>query len=72
MSNIDAICSTRTGQCFAFICERVKASLITRMFDTVTGKMIPVNGAIVQKQDNGFGTFLGTNETGQVFIGSQQ
>jgi uncharacterized repeat protein (TIGR02543 family) len=36
-----------------------------------TGKPIPVNGAVLQKQENGFGTFLGTNQTGQVFLGSQ-
>ena len=32
-------------------------------------KPIPVNGALLQKQDTGFGTFLGTNQTGQVFLG---
>jgi hypothetical protein len=34
-------------------------------------KPIPVNGAILQKQDAGFGTFLGTNQTGQVFLGAE-
>jgi List-Bact-rpt repeat protein/Big-like domain-containing protein len=34
-------------------------------------KPIPVNGAILQKQDAGFGTFLGTNQTGRVFLGAE-
>jgi len=34
-------------------------------------KPIPLNGAVLQKQDAGFGTFRGTTETGQVFVGPQ-
>jgi hypothetical protein len=37
-----------------------------------TSKAITVNGAILQKQNQGFGTFLGTNQTGQVFLGLPQ
>lgn len=33
-------------------------------------KPIMVNGAVLTKQNAGFGTFLGAGETGQVFIGS--
>src|ERR1051326_88286 len=36
-----------------------------------TGKPITVNGALLQKQDSGFGYFLGTNQTGRVTLESQ-
>jgi len=36
-----------------------------------TGKPISVNGALLQKQDLGYGYFLGTNQTGSVFLGPQ-
>jgi hypothetical protein len=35
-----------------------------------TGKTIPVHGVVLQKQNIGAGYFLGTNQTGEVFIGS--
>ena len=34
-----------------------------------TGKKIPVNGAIVQNYNAGFGSFLGTMESGSVLLG---
>ena len=37
--------------------------------DPNTTRKIPVSGAILQKQDAGFGLFSGTNQTGQVFLG---
>ena len=36
-----------------------------------TGKPIPVNGALLQKQNIGYGYFLGTNQTGGVVLESQ-
>lgn len=36
-----------------------------------TGKPIAVNGVLLQKQNVGFGYFLGTNQTGGVFLGPQ-
>jgi hypothetical protein len=33
-----------------------------------TGKPTPFNGVILQNQDFGAGLFLGTNETGSVFL----
>jgi uncharacterized repeat protein (TIGR03803 family) len=34
-----------------------------------TGKAISINGAVLQKQNFGFGSFLGTNQCGQVYFG---
>ena len=34
-----------------------------------TKKTIPIHGAVLQKQNIGAGYFLGTNETGEVFLG---
>jgi hypothetical protein len=34
----------------------------------VTGKRITVNGALLQKQDVGYGSFLGTNQSGSVSL----
>jgi hypothetical protein len=34
-----------------------------------TGKAIPVNGALLQKQNVGYGSFLGTNQSGSVYFG---
>jgi hypothetical protein len=34
-----------------------------------TGKAILINGAVLQKQNFGSGTFLGTNQSGRVFFG---
>ncbi len=39
------------------------------VINPATGKAIPVNGALLQKQDAGYGSFLGTNQTGRVFLG---
>jgi hypothetical protein len=36
-----------------------------------TGKPITVNGVLLQKQNAGYGYFLGTNQTGSVFLGPQ-
>lgn len=36
-----------------------------------TGKPIAVNGVLLQKQNVGFGYFLGTNQTGRVTLGPQ-
>jgi hypothetical protein len=33
-----------------------------------TGKSLPVRGALLQKQDNGYGDFSGTNQSGSVFL----
>jgi hypothetical protein len=37
-----------------------------------TAKPIPVNGVMLQKQNLGYGYFLGTNQTGSVTLGPQQ
>ena len=34
-----------------------------------TGKAIPINGAVLQKQNFGSGCFLGTNQSGRVYFG---
>ena len=34
-----------------------------------TKKQIPIYGAVLQKQSIGAGYFLGTNESGEVFLG---
>ena len=36
-----------------------------------TGKPIPISGAILQNQDEGFGVFSDTNQTGRVLLLSQ-
>jgi hypothetical protein len=36
-----------------------------------TGKSIAIKGALLQKQSLGYGYFLGTNQTGSVFLGPQ-
>jgi hypothetical protein len=38
------------------------------VINPATGKVMPVNGALLQKQDIGYGSFLGTNEGGSVFL----
>ena len=37
----------------------------------VSGKTVPINGALLQKQDAGFGSFSGTNQTGSVSLEAQ-
>jgi hypothetical protein len=37
--------------------------------DPATKKAIPINGAVLQKQNVSYGVFLGTNQTGQVYFG---
>jgi len=41
------------------------------VLNPATGKQIPVNGALLQKQNLGYGYFLGTNQTGRVTLGPQ-
>jgi hypothetical protein len=41
------------------------------VINPATGKPIAVKGALLQKQNLGFGYFLGTNQTGSVFLGPQ-
>jgi len=36
-----------------------------------TGKIIKVSGAVLQKANAGYGTFLGTNQSGSVFLGPE-
>jgi hypothetical protein len=37
-----------------------------------THRAIPLSGAVLQKQNAGYGVFLGTNQAGQVFLGPLQ
>jgi hypothetical protein len=47
----------------------VKAGLFKgSVVNPATGKAIPVNGALLQKQDAGYGSFLGTNQSGSVML----
>jgi hypothetical protein len=41
------------------------------VINPATGKPIAVKGALLQKQNRGYGYFLGTNQTGGVFLGPQ-
>lgn len=41
------------------------------VIDPSTSKPIPVNGALLQKQDAGFGYFIGTSQSGRVRLESQ-
>jgi hypothetical protein len=41
------------------------------VLNPATGKLIAVKGALLQKQNLGYGYFLGTNQTGSVFLGPQ-
>jgi hypothetical protein len=41
------------------------------VINPATGKPIAVKGALLQKQNLGYGYFLGTNQTGSVFLGPQ-
>jgi hypothetical protein len=41
------------------------------VFDSISGANIPVNGVVLQNQNNGFGYFLGTSESGPVLISLQ-
>jgi hypothetical protein len=34
-----------------------------------SGRMVPFNGAVIQKQNYGSGFFLGTSQSGRVFVG---
>jgi hypothetical protein len=45
-----------------------KAGLFKGSITSPAGKAIPFNGALLQKQDAGYGTFLGTNQSGSVLI----
>ncbi|HWI56389.1 MAG TPA: hypothetical protein VNZ22_04135, partial [Bacillota bacterium] len=42
-----------------------------RVVDPATGKPIVVNGTLLQKQNTGYGYFLGTNSSGRVYLGPQ-
>jgi hypothetical protein len=41
------------------------------VLNPVTGKSVAVKGALLQKQSLGYGYFLGTNQTGGVFLGPE-
>ena len=47
----------------------IKAGLFKgSVINPASGKAVPVNGALLQKQDAGFGSFPGTNQTGSVLL----
>jgi hypothetical protein len=42
-----------------------------KVLNPITGQMIPVSGAVLQKQNTGCGFFLGTNRSGSVMLKTQ-
>jgi len=52
-----------------FITSGAKAGLFSgSVINAATGKPISVNGAVLQSQDMGWGTFVGTNQSGSVLL----
>jgi hypothetical protein len=52
-----------------FITSGAKAGLFSgSVKNAATGKPISVNGAVLQSQDMGWGTFVGTNQSGSVLL----